>query len=57
MFGDRRAGEFSFREHLELIRTGPGMYGLAGSYGNCVTSYALVASSAPPSDAPTETAR
>ncbi|MFD8716747.1 hypothetical protein ACFV2H_01600 [Streptomyces sp. NPDC059629] len=36
-FGDRRAGEFSFREHLELIRTRPGMYGLDGSYGNYVT--------------------
>ncbi|MEU9447650.1 hypothetical protein [Streptomyces sp. NPDC048277] len=37
VFGDRRAGEFSFREHLELIRTRPGMYGLDGSYGNYVT--------------------
>ncbi|MEU9240574.1 hypothetical protein [Streptomyces shenzhenensis] len=36
-FGDRRAGEFSFREHLELVRTRPGMYGLDGSYGNYVT--------------------
>ncbi|MEW1643044.1 hypothetical protein [Streptomyces sp. NPDC091219] len=36
-FGDRRIGEFSFREHLELIRTRPGMYGLDGSYGDYVT--------------------
>ncbi|WP_216588074.1 hypothetical protein [Streptomyces brasiliscabiei] len=35
--GDRRNGEFSFREHLELIRTRPGMYGLDGSYGDYVT--------------------
>ncbi|MFJ5996561.1 hypothetical protein [Streptomyces sp. NPDC092370] len=37
VFGDRRIGEFSFREHLELIRTRPGMYGLDGSYGDYVT--------------------
>ncbi|MEV6478932.1 hypothetical protein [Streptomyces sp. NPDC051576] len=36
-FGDRRIGEFSFREHLELIRKRPGMYGLDGSYGDYVT--------------------
>ncbi|MEU5538057.1 hypothetical protein [Streptomyces sp. NPDC020362] len=36
-FGDRRVGEFSFREHLEMIRTRPGMYGLDGSYGPYVT--------------------
>ncbi len=37
MFGDRRIGEFSFREHVELIRTRPGMYGLDGTYGDYVT--------------------
>ncbi|MFJ6901099.1 hypothetical protein [Streptomyces hokutonensis] len=37
VFGDRRIGEFSFREHLELIRKRPGMYGLDGSYGDYVT--------------------
>ncbi|TXC95895.1 hypothetical protein [Streptomyces sp. ISID311] len=37
MSGDRRISEYSFREHLELIRTRPGMYGLDGSYGNYVT--------------------
>jgi hypothetical protein len=37
VFDARRAGEFSFREHLELIRTRPGMYGLDGSYGDYVT--------------------
>jgi hypothetical protein len=36
-FGDRRLGEYSFREHLELIRTRPGMYGLNGSYRDFVT--------------------
>jgi hypothetical protein len=36
-FGDRRPGEHSFREHLELIRTRPGMYGLDGSYRDFVT--------------------
>lgn len=35
--GDRRVGEISFGEHLELIRTRPGMYGLDGSYGSYVT--------------------
>jgi len=34
VFGDRRIGEFSFREHLELIRKRPGMDGLDGSYGD-----------------------
>jgi len=36
-FGDRRLGEYSFREHLELIRTRPEMYGLDGSYRDFVT--------------------
>jgi hypothetical protein len=34
---DRRQGEFSFREHLELVRLRPGMYGLDGTYHDFVT--------------------
>ena len=37
VFGDRRIGEFGFREHSGLIRTRPGTYGLHTSHGDYVS--------------------